>query len=103
MVFLTFNKIEPDKARVMAVIYKHEELFEEQKERGLFVESLPQPDVTQQGTPVLYINPETKAMWYEYLPLPEQPLYAATPVGQMQKQIDDLKLLLAELVAGGTL
>ena len=103
MVFLTCNTVEPGKARVMAVIYKHEELFEEQKERGFFVENIPQPDALQQGTPVLYINPETKAMWYEYLPLPEQPLYAATTVGQMQKEIDDLKLLLAELVAGGTL
>ena len=45
---------------------------------------------------------KTKEMWYEYLPIPEQPLYAETPVGQLEKQVDDLKLLLAEMISGGT-
>ena len=102
MIFLTYMKIDETKARVMAMIYKHEELFEEQKAHGVYVESVPQPDSAETGTPVLYIKPETKEMWYEYLPVPEQPLYAETPVGRLEKQVDDLKLLLAEMIAGGT-
>ena len=102
MIFLTYMKVDETKARVMAMIYKHEELFEAQKAHGVYVESVPEPDSKQSGIPILYIKPETKEMWYEYLPVPEPPLYALTPVGQLEKQVDDLKLLLAEMIAGGT-
>ena len=103
MVFVTYKTIEPNRARIMAVIYKHEGLFEEQKKSGFYADHLPEPDASKEGTPVLYANPETKELWYEYLPAPEAPLYANTTEGRLQKEIDDLKLLLAELVAGGTL
>lgn len=101
MLFLTYGEVVESKAHVLAVIYKNDELSEEMKETGIFVESVPDPEVAS-GIPTLLVNPETKELWYEYKPFPEAPLYPPTQVGQMQKEIDDLKLLIAELVTGGT-
>lgn len=100
MLFLTHGEVMDGKAKVLAVIYKTEELSEEMKATGVFVESIPDPAINQ-GLPMLMVNPETKDLWYEYQPIPETPLYPPTKEGQMQKEIDDLKLLIAELIAGG--
>ena len=102
MIFLNYSLVEADKGRVMAIVYKSEELFNEMLGTGLYVESIPNPESGVAGTPVLYVTPSTKELWYEYLPIPEEPLYAATPIGELQKQLDDVKLALAELMAGGT-
>jgi len=100
MVFLTHGEVVDGKAKVLAVIYKTDELSEEMKAAGVFVESIPDPAVNQ-GIPMLMVNLATMELWYEYAPIPEAPVYPTTKEGQMQKEIDDLKLLIAELVAGG--
>ena len=100
MLFLTHGEAVDGKAKVLAVIYKTDELSEEMKAAGVFVEAIPEA-ATDQGIPVLMVNPATKELWYEFQPLPETPVYPQTQVGQMQKEIDDLKLLIAELLAGG--
>ena len=100
MVFITYGEIVENKARVLAAVYTTAELSEEMKSTGVFVEEIPAPDLLG-GIPTLMVNPDTKELWYEYSLFPEPPLYPATAVGQLQKQVDDLKLLLAELIEGG--
>ena len=99
MIFLHYSEVEPNKARVLATINMSDKLPAEDLSTGLCVELLPHPEPGQ-GTPVLYVNPETKALWYEYLPAPEEPMYAATAVGSLQRQVDDLKLIIAQILAG---
>lgn len=100
MVYIEYELVAEDKGRVMFRMYKPELLPEERKQSGLLVESLPEPE-DGKGIASLFVNPATIELWYEYQPVPEAPLYPQTQVGQMQKEIDDLKLLIAELLAGG--
>ncbi|KNB70140.1 hypothetical protein ADS79_27845 [Brevibacillus reuszeri] len=50
------------------------ELDQETLERGVIVEGLPEPQTPGGKGAVLYINPQTKELWYEYitLPIPEE-------------------------------
>ena len=102
MVYIEFELLSEDKARVMFQMFMPERLSEERKESGILVESIPVVE-DGQGIPSLYVNPKTKELWYEYEPVPEAPMYAPNKEGELQKQIDDLKLLIAELITGGTL
>lgn len=99
--FITYSDAIDGKAMVKAIVYNEKELSVEAKANGLFVASIPEPD-RDKGMPRLYVNPETKELWHEYEPIPAPPIYPPTEVGQLQKQVDDLKLLLAELVTGVT-
>ncbi|WP_425060382.1 hypothetical protein SCACP_10770 [Sporomusa carbonis] len=100
MVYIEYELLEPNKCRVIFQMFKPERLSEERKKSGIMIDSIPAPEEGR-GVPSLFVNPETKELWYEYEPLPEPPLYLPTREGQMQKEIDDLKLLIAELIAGG--
>lgn len=100
MVFITYEKFAEDKARVLLQVFKESAVSEEIKMTGIYVDAIPDPDPTM-GIPILLVNPITKELWYEYQPLPNTPFYPDTEVGSLQKQVDDLKLLLAELVTGG--
>ena len=100
MVYIEFELIAEDKGRVMFQMFMPERLSEERKQSGLLVESIPNSEEGQ-GMATLFVNPLTKALWYEYEPIPEPPVYPRTEVGQLQKQLDELKLLMAELVTGG--
>lgn len=100
MVYIEFESVAKDKGRVMFQMFKPELLSEERKQSGILVESLPVVEEGK-GVPSLYVNPKTQELWYEYEPVPEAPIYPLTSEGEMQKQIDDLKLLIAELVTGG--
>ena len=102
MVFVAYDEVVDGKAKVKTCIYKEREYSERMLASGLFVEAVPEPDPSK-GLYVLYVNPETKELWYEYTDIPARPVYSNSVKDQMQKQIDDLKLLLAELIAGGTL
>ena len=101
MVYIEYNLVAPDKGQVFFQMFKPELLPAERKQSGLLVDAIPEPDESQ-GSSVLFVNPETKELSYEYFPIPEPPLYPDTIEGQLQKQIDDLKLLVAQLIAGGT-
>ena len=101
MVYIEYELVAEDKGRVMFRMFKPELLPEERKQSGLLVDSIPAAEEGK-GIATLFVNPATKELWYEYQPALEAPLYPPTQVGQMQKEIDDLKLLIAELVTGGT-
>jgi len=102
MVYIEFELLSEAKGRIMFQMFMPERLSDERKQSGLLVESIPVAEEGQ-GVPSLYVNPKTKKLWYEYEPVSEAPMYPPTREGELQKQIDDLKLLMAELITGGTL
>lgn len=45
----------------------------ELKQEGVLIESIPKPEITEGKTATLFVNPETKEVWYEYEDLPLTP------------------------------
>jgi hypothetical protein len=44
---------------------------EELEQTGIFVDTVPYPQEVNGKTPVLFANPQTKELWYEYEDLPK--------------------------------
>lgn len=68
MVYIEYEIQENGKAMVTFQHHKPELLTDEQKANGMLVEAIPeasQEDPTV--NPVLYVNPETGKLWYEYV------------------------------------
>jgi len=71
-----------DRMRVGLVYYKPERLSAEAKTGGITLDmteaDMPQPEERKGETPVLYCNPMTKTLWYEYVsrPLTQEELLA---------------------------
>jgi len=75
MICLLNNVIEsPECVRVGVIHYKPERLTEEQRRSGIMLDltevDMPKPEERPRKAPVLYCNPKTKALWYEYIDRP---------------------------------
>lgn len=98
MALILFEKETDTKAKVTLIHYRPELLDEELKETGVFVEdfSIPNPEEQVGKASILYINPETKELWYEYvdrLLTPEEELQQLKDrLALMQQALDDLLL-----------
>ncbi len=68
---------------------------EELRQIGVLVEDLPQPEIKEGKIAVLYCNPATQEVWYEY---EDEPI---TPEKVMQGKIDVILQVLANIVGGG--
>lgn len=84
-----------DKVRVNAIHYELDSLTEEQRLKGELV-TIPPKETYSDKTGILYINPFTKELWWEYVyrtPTPEEELQQLKERIQiMQKALDDLVL-----------
>ena len=70
MIYLFTEPVSPTKAKVGVIHYRPDLLNEEQKARAIVVDSVPEA-VQQKGKSAqLYINPQTKEMWFEYTDRP---------------------------------
>lgn len=93
MIFLYgFEMISPQKWRVPGVHLKPfdevdglHKTAEELEQTGILVESVPEPNVSEGQSASLFINPETKDMWYEYEVIPK------TPEQLQAEEIENLK------------
>lgn len=95
MIYLEYQELEPNKAMVTLKHYKPEKLSTERKAKGLIVEDTEIPVADESlGSPVLYLNPQTKELWYEYLEIIKTP----TKEEELQNQIDELKAQMAQLL-----
>lgn len=68
---------------------------EELEQEGILVENLPNPEAIPYKNPVLYCNPQTKEVWYEY---EDRPL---TPEEEMRQRIELMQQALDALLLGG--
>jgi|HigsolmetaAR203D_1030402.scaffolds.fasta_scaffold00989_15 hypothetical protein len=81
MLKIRFSKISEDKAIVTVIEYQHDGLTDD---NSMLVNSIPeeQPQVGKSG--VLYVNPRTKELWYEYL---DRPLTPEEKIAQLEEQL----------------
>jgi hypothetical protein len=70
MVFIIYKEIDATKARVEYENYQPSELSEEIVAKGIYVDSIPQAENRPFQVSTLYINPETKELWHEYVDRP---------------------------------
>ena len=67
---LFIEKITDTKASVSSIHYQPEILDVVERSNGIEVVSVLEPIVQEGKTPILYINPQTKEQWYEYIDRP---------------------------------
>lgn len=66
---------------------------EELEREGILVDSVPKPEQIKGKADILYCNPKTKELWYEYEDIPK------TPEEELQEKIQALEQSIAELSA----
>lgn len=97
MIFLAKEDEGKEKARVELIHYMPDDpvegLPDEIKQQGIRVESVPEPPEPKRGkSAVLYCNPKTGELWYEYV---DRPL---TPEELAQEQSEKLDLIMMALL-----
>jgi hypothetical protein len=107
------NKISDTKMEVITKHYMPDMLTNEEKVGGILVdEELPKPEPQDGKRPVLYINPQTKEQWYEFVDVVGGNTHLTTEqrIAQLEKEksnlqqaIDDLTLQLGDALLGGAI
>lgn len=105
MIYLgEFQQVENNKYKVGYIHYMpfHEKhglgkTVEELEQEGILVDSIPEPQQIEGKAPILYCNPETKELWYEYEDIPK------TQEEKQQEEIEALKQSIAELTIAITM
>lgn len=70
---------------------------EELEQEGILVDGIPEPQQIEGKSAILYCNPDTKELWYEYEDIP------LTPEEEQQKKIESLEQSIAELTMAMTI
>lgn len=105
MIFLKY-RLENGKHRVYYINYAPlndgtgrtlEEL--EKEENSIIVETIPQPEIIEGKEAILYINPETKDMWYEYVDMPIS-YSPETEIEKLKAQIIQIQNIINTFVLG---
>lgn len=92
-IFIICKYIETDKWIVDTTNYRPDKLSEEDLSRGFLVDSIPEPTEQEGKRPVLYCNPKTKELWYEYEDIPKtKEEILEEKVATIQQALDDLIL-----------
>lgn len=75
---------------------------EELEQEGVLVESIPQPIEQEGKIAILYCNPETKELWYEYEDIPKTPEeMQAEKIAQLEQQLAITQEAIDFLIMGG--
>jgi len=76
------------RAKVTLIHHQPDLLDEERRAEGIEVESIPKKESRKGKTGVLYINPENKELWYEYI---DRPLNTEEITEEYQNEIDAIR------------
>lgn len=88
MAFVGFTKENDTRARVNLIHYFPSELDHGILEQGALVDTIPEPDHIPGKGAVLYINPQTKELWYEYVDLPKDENTLARELEETKAKLD---------------
>jgi hypothetical protein len=88
MILVNYDMITEGKAFVRRRYYRPEELPQEEIDKGVMVESIPAPEIIAGKNEVLYINPTTLEMWYEYV---DRPLTQDEEMAQIKGQVLEMQ------------
>lgn len=61
------NQESEERAKVTNIHYKPELLNSIQRDKGIEIDNIPQPEKQEGKSAVLYVNPKTSDLWYEYV------------------------------------
>jgi hypothetical protein len=92
MTFLRYEEESPTRGKVTFQHFQPNLLTSEQKQGGIEVYSIPDPVYQDGKTPILYINPETFELWYEYV---DRPLTQEEEIKNLKQQNAQIMLMLA--------
>ncbi len=94
MVYISYIPIDNLTAEVTAIIYNP---FPEQiTDQGLYVETIPEPESHTGMVPILYVNLETKELYYHYVKAPPSPPSGETLAGKVDELNTTMGTLLLE-------
>ncbi|CUU47074.1 hypothetical protein [Clostridium beijerinckii] len=94
MIFLGLEKIDDTKAKVVLIHYFPDQLTEEEKSKGVLVESLPIDEGNKDGKlKELRYSYESNTAYYEYVDIPKSELEL------LKEQVNDLAQANAELTS----
>ena len=72
---------------------------EELLQEGLLIEELPKLENIPNKAPILFCNPQTKEVWYEYVVIPESDDDKKNrELNEIKQQLQDLQIALAEIM-----
>lgn len=86
MRLLHTDTITPTKHRVYSIHFMPSTLTEEDLSKGILVEDYPEPAIIPYKTAIMYINPVTKEVWYEYT---DRPLTADEEIANLKAQLTE--------------
>lgn len=96
--YIQIEKITDTKAKSLG--QWHESIVtDEMKKTMIQVGKIPTAEEREGKQPVLYVNPETLELWYEYEP---RPLTDAERIVELEKTQGDLLMEIAMLKMGGS-
>lgn len=67
----------------------------ELEQEGILVASIPEPQQIKGKQAILYCNPSTKELWYEYEDIP---ITEETKIAELEKQVNALNIAMAEIM-----
>lgn len=65
---------------------------EQLESEGMLVDSIPDPVAQQGKIPVLYVNPQTKEAFYEYIDAPANPPTVEDEIAELKRQLADAQI-----------
>ncbi|WP_035296233.1 hypothetical protein [Brevibacillus thermoruber] len=83
-ILITHDGSSATKARVEVIHYQPQYLPPEVIEKGIIVDEVPDPNPPANKVGILFINPQTQEMWYEYV---DRPLTPEERIAQLEEQL----------------
>lgn len=96
--YVLYNIVSDGVAKVRAII-NSPFLEQLEEETGMFVQDIPEPEAHSGMIPILYINLETKELYYHYEEAPPPPPSGETLVGKVKQLEQENTLLKAQNTA----
>lgn len=66
MILIYTKYITDNKYEITYINFKPENLSDDEKSKGIFVDNIPDPEFKENQMFNIYYNPTTKEIWYEY-------------------------------------
>jgi len=89
MPLVFYEQENTNRGRVTLIHYMPEQLPAALREQGIEVAEIPEPQEVDGKMAVLYINPTTKEMWYEYA---DRPLTLEERIQQLERALLELSM-----------
>ena len=102
MNYLFYEKESEERAKVVLIYHVEPPQNLLNSRDYITVDEVQEPEQKEGKSPLLYCNPQTGDVWYEYVDRPLTPEETLNKkLEEQQSQIEELTLLLGDMVLGG--